>query len=428
MKNLFLILLALTALLVLPAVSAEIHFYKDNFEKLETIQAEIVFDALAKDIALENIKITDMQGNRQNVQINLLKITHSHYFLFFSLGNEGNYLLKAENLVYREDNILKQTSLGKNFQVVASQKNITVFPAVFRYEKGVPNFPVKITNNNQQAKTVKLYSNSTALQYPFSVTIPGRTEKEVMLRLDTEKEKSQKIYVYIDTYQIPIFIISAQEPGKLIFYLKSNEAETRISSLQRSIDANTPYIAELLLENTFNATMDFAVALSGELEKIARIETPVITSSFEKKTPLLLYINEQTTPQKDTYQGSIDFSSEAYKISLPVMFIITHSSQPEQPPEPQPEQYEEPKPEELTPEPTQYEDEESNEELQDYEPFNYSKEQEQEQKQTQKPKSGLLIAVIVLLFLLIAIFFVLRKPIKKQSFSEYIEKIKKRKK
>lgn len=385
-------------LLLIPLVSAQIQLSKVSYDISETIQTEIFFDNLVEDIKLENIQVTDLQGNKQSIQINLLKITDNHYYLFFEMNNQGSYILRIQNIKYKEHGILKQTSLMKNFEVSQQEKNISVFPAVFKYQIGVPTFSLKIRNNKAQAKTVKLQSNYTSLEFPQTVTIPGRTEQTTNIKLNPHQETNKKITINMENYTIPIFIVSQEQIKNIEFYLNNQ----KISQLKKEIKEKTTSQGTLEIKNNFDEPKEFSLKLTGNLNQILRISSEQLT--INQKEDLELYINEEQSPSEISYKGNLQVSTTDYIKRLPIeLTIIKEQEQPsetiesfcgddfcdfEETSETCPEDCEE----EIIEEPTE--------------------EPEEETTEKQQTKAGLVITIILIALLLIIILYVIRKPIK----------------
>lgn len=316
--------LIILLLFLIPLVSAQIQLSKTTYDISETIQTEIFFDNLAEDITLNNIEITDLQNNKQSMQLNLVKIKNNHYFLFFEGSNQGQYVLKIKDLKYTEYGILKQISLTKNFEITNIRKDISVFPAVFKYEKGVPSFSLRIKNNNQKAITVKLNSNSTALDFTSAITIPGRTEQATNIRLELNQQ--EKIFLNVENYTIPIFILSEQQ-------IAEPEPTEQIAEPEPTETQEPPY--EPPLEQP-------------ELEEITEQE-------FEACGDGICDLDEKLSCPEDCSELETD-------------------------------------------------------------------------EEVEESKSTLVISIILIAILILIVLFLVRKPIQKQKFSEYIEKVSKKRK
>lgn len=428
-KKIFIILL-----LLIPLTYAQINLEKDSFNQKETIISEIHFNNLQQDILPSDINIRSFPNNElQPTYLNLKKINKDTYYLYFQLDNPGKYIINIENIKYLENNILKQTTMNKNIEITQQIQNISISPGVFVYKQGVPAFKLKIKNNLDTANTIVLSSNSSALQFPYAVTIPGKNEKTITVKLDLNTEES-KIILNLNSYKIPIFLTSKEdekENEKIVFFLQTQGEELQIEKLSKQIKEKTTYQATIEIQNKFNISKTFNVSLTNNLKEIIQFFPASITIEPEKKSSIDLVINEDKSPKEFAYQGDLELKTEDYLTQLPISFAIE-------------KQVKEEPIESFCGDGICDEDENNIiciEDCQPQEPIEsfcgdnvcdtdeneiICSEDCSEQKQPipteEKSNSRIFISLIIIIILILIIFFVIRKPIQKQGFEDIIKK------
>ena len=102
-----------SVILFIPATIAqgEIEFFKEIYSKGETIAIRVIIEKnILQEIQNTQIHIRDQQNNIIFVPITLLTINKTHYLSFFHLPTKlepGQYSVTIEDLLYRENNLVK---------------------------------------------------------------------------------------------------------------------------------------------------------------------------------------------------------------------------------------------------------------------------------------------------------------------------------
>ncbi len=241
----------LVILLLFPIyVSAhEINFQQDYYKPGETLQVEILIPNSASEINSKNILISN---NTDEIKLGFIlkKITNEYYFLYFNLPEDiqdGCYILEVKNILYKENNVLKETQISNNFTINSkiSRDLFTIQPAILQFEKNTPYTQVLIQNKETKTITLQLNTSSELIQVlETQLILPANSQKTINVYANLEKTvKGTKEFLIIGHYKIPIWVLGgipiATIKGKILsFSVLEENNEVLLENLNAEINQN----------------------------------------------------------------------------------------------------------------------------------------------------------------------------------------------
>ncbi len=396
MKYFILFLLLITPF----AFAQDLILAKHEYLPKQTFQAEV----FAKDIKQYDISILNSLGYRTNIGANLIELTRDHYFIYFNIPElePGNYTLKVKEL-------------KKPFKIKPKiQEIISISPPAIKFTPEKSSLSkIAVSNNNIKSETIKISSSSFIITSSVnSLIIPPKSSKSFYITLK-KPSTNQLAVISIQDYNIPVWFITDDE---IIPFLEEEiaempevkqglefftESKTRLNFITKEIQESIPIVDSIYFKNTLNETLNnLKISLTGNLQDIVKLEFLEINNlvpNEEKK--LGITVNEERTLLEDSYSGSLLLTTDKSTFKLPINFIVVEK-------------------------PTQESVTESLTLEEITEPL-----EEPEEKITIEDKTrleGKWIYLLVLIIILIAFAYLsLRKPKqKKQTFRQYVKKIK----
>lgn len=321
-------LLYLSILLIFPTLvfAQEINFLQDSYLPSETLQAEILIPNLVSEIEAKDITITPKLG------FILKKLSDEYYFIYFNLPediSDGFYTLEIKNILYKENNYLKETSISNKFKINSSlQRDLyTIQPAILDFEEKTPY--LKIIIENKESKTITLPITTTNELIKTSIAqaiIPANSQKTI--NVYTEKlEKGTKEFVNIGHYKIPIWVLEGipiAKTGIFSFSIIEDDKEILLDELKAELNQNQIAYENLYIKNMLNKSIyNLSISLTSDLEPIIKLETIFLEElKPDKKLKEYLLINEDRNPKFETYSGKLLLKSKNYNIEFPIELNI----------------------------------------------------------------------------------------------------------
>ncbi len=323
------ILLFLSIFLLFPILvfAQEINFLQESYLPGETLQAEILLPNLVSEISAKDIIITPKLG------FIFKKLSDEYYFIYLNLPEDigdGEYNLEIKNILYKENNVLKETSISNKFKIDSSiQRDLfTIQPAILDFKETTPY--LKIIIENKESKTIILSINTTNELIKTSIkqaTIPSNSQKSI--NVYTEKlEKGTKEFLAIGHYQIPIWILEgipiATTKGVFSFYIIEGDKELLLDELKAELNQNQIAYENIFIKNLLNESVyNLSISLTGDLKQIIELETEFLEEfKPDKKLKEYLLINKDRSPKFTTYSGKILLKSENYNAEFPITLNI----------------------------------------------------------------------------------------------------------
>ena len=192
-----LILLLLIVIIIAPLISAvDIQLSKDNYNPLETLQAEITGNFLS--LSLDNILIYEENTPRsQPVISDLTKQGNTYHFYAVLPNQQGNYSLKIEDARYTESGQTKTDTITKEFKIKTTNQSVLQINPGFVLTSEDFSIKVKAINLNQEIKTT---FNGISQNLSLIEDVQKNIEFSV-------SDLVGKYDLKINTYTIPVFII-----------------------------------------------------------------------------------------------------------------------------------------------------------------------------------------------------------------------------
>lgn len=325
----------LIILLLFPiCVSAhKINFLQDSYKPGETLQAEILIPNSASEINFKNIIIFNLTDEIKLGFI-LEKITNEYYFLYFNLPDDiqdDSYTLEVKDILYKENNILKEAQISNNFTVNSqiSRDLFTIQPAILQFEKNTPYKQILIQNKEQKSITLQINSSDKIIQTLESqLIIPANSQKTINIYL-TKITKGAKEYVYIGNYKIPVWILGgisvASIQGKTFsFAILEENNEVLLERLDAELSENQISYENIIIQNLLNESVyNLSISLTGNLNEIIELNT-TFADEIKPNDKIIEYIliNKERAPKSESYLGNLVLSSEKYNIEFPIELNI----------------------------------------------------------------------------------------------------------
>ncbi len=385
------------------AQTQDMVLYKDSYYPKESFQAEIFYS----NIKATDISVLNSLGYQTTIGISLIKITNNHYFVYFDVPqlDPGIYTLKVKEL-------------QKQFEIKPKQNNVLlIFPGGIKFTPADSPFSkVTVTNQNTIAETVSISSPSSLVKPSLnSLIIPAKSSKFFYITIDKSQQNNFLAALSINDYKLPVWFVIKEETESLNvmeeqkeqreeglqFYIRSNGQDIYLNYITKEIESSTQITGSVYFKNVLNESLkNIRISLAGNLQEIVSLEFTdigILNSNEEKELGII--INENRLPLSGSYSGNLVISTDKYVFKLPMNFIVVESAE---------------EPESLTLEET-VKTEESTELV--------NKTEVQEEKPKMQFK-WLYLLVLIILFIVIA-FVLSKKPkLKKQSFKEFISKLK----
>lgn len=434
----------------------EINLLKPIYSPGETLQADIDLQtmALTKDITPSNVAFLNASQQNMAVGVILTKISENHYFIYFDLPTQlkdGIYYLNIKDINYRENEVLKQTTISEQFNIIKTEPIISISPAMIKteLEKARTSFKIQLKNQGDETADFTITAlKSFASPSPSFISIPTGTTKEFDIYLYSfeirEEDSTNIVLANTNNYTIPIWVskkvdqpeenitnetinetilpvesepITEEPANSITFFVEKDNKAVILTNLTREIPDASIIKGALKFKNNLNRTIyNLNFRLTGNLPNIVKTNISFLGSiaPYETKEQYL-WINEEKNPLLNSYSGDLTLTAEGIpQINFPIQFSINRTSEPEEPISLEESIMEEAEEEEI---PT--------EEIY----LNLSKKSKSYMEEEEEPARTNIPIYIVLAIILLAILLLLKRkkqPVK-QTFNEYISDIEKKK-
>lgn len=322
------ILLILSIFLIFPTLvlAQEINFLQDSYLPGETLQAEIMIPNLVSEITAKDIIITPKTG------FFFKKLSNEYYFIYFNLPQDikdGEYNIEIKDILYKEDNLLKETSISNKFKINSSiQRNLfTIQPAILEFESNTPYSKLIVENKESETMTLSISSTSELIKTPSKqIILPSNSQKSINIYTEN-LEEGTKEFLNVGHYKIPIWVLGGipiVTKGTFSFSIFEDNKEVLLEELKAELNQNQIAYENIFIKNLLNESIyNLSISLTGNLKSIIKLETDFIEEfKPNQKLKEYLLINEERDPKFQTYSGSIFLKNEYYNIEFPILLNI----------------------------------------------------------------------------------------------------------
>lgn len=208
MKKSVSLLFILSSLLIINLASAvEIKLTKENYQPLETLQAEITGNFIDS-LTIENIFLYKENIPRSTPIISDLTKFQDIYYLYIALPNqEANFSIKIENTKYTEEGVEKTEDIIKEFKIQrTNQSALQINPGFVKTIEDSEDFSIKIKSlNNNQDVSAELEATQETQNFSLNEDV------EKTISFSITNMESGKTNLKINDYNVPVFIIEKIE-------------------------------------------------------------------------------------------------------------------------------------------------------------------------------------------------------------------------
>ncbi|MFH0808508.1 MAG: hypothetical protein V1888_02730 [archaeon] len=251
-KIIFLLVLFFISSYLLPITSAipTLQFQHEQTQPGETILATILTtEEFVKQI--EPSDITFYEGRKQITLDSNIIFYQGQYYLYIYTTREGNFSVKIENILYKEDNILKSTTISKEFNVskniLTDEETNETFTQILSIKPGF----IFTT----QTPSIKLINSGTAtlnLTYNEKEISLTPSQSQSITFIPTEVFTTLSISTYKE-FQVPIIYLTTNQTNQTTNQTnQTNQTNETIDILISEADLRQN--PELLLVETFTDT------------------------------------------------------------------------------------------------------------------------------------------------------------------------------
>ncbi len=342
-------LLIFSIFLIFPIIvsAQEINFLQHSYKPGETLQAEIFVPNLVSEITPKDITIKDYSNKKIKLGFFLKRISNNYYFIYFDLPlkiKDGNYTLEIKNIVYKKNNLLKETTLSKEFKINSSiQRNLfAIEPAILKFEPKTSY--LKLIIKNKEAITLTLSIDSTTKLIQTSKTqliIPANSQESINIYADIKKfKKGAKEYLNIAHYKIPIWILEGIPitTNKILsFSIIEDNKEIILDELNAELNQNQVAYENIFIKNLLNKQIhNLQISLTGNLNEIVDLNLTLIPKIKPNETITeYILINKEKSPKSDLYSGNLLIKNKEYNIEFPITLRLTKEIKKEEIKEPE---------------------------------------------------------------------------------------------
>ncbi len=395
---------------------------KEVYSAGETVQVKITTAPLEKPLKADQISLYD-GVTKIPIAPFFMRHSDSVYFLYFDLPSTINQsaVLKVERALYKNsNNILEETTAQKIIPIDNEKSSVLAFiPGFVVLEKNQEGIQLQVENKKGSSFLNITSSPSITHVYAGVQTIVLETKRIFRFAVDqTNLEADAHIILEHDDgiYAIPVMQrqeITQQQPqpsqtlATLVFI--ATKAEVR-----QTISPDIVLAGALSLKNQGNESLNnISVALVGNIKAITSVDTTFIPSlEPQQSLDIALTINQNRDAVPSLYEGVLQASAGSESASFPISIVVQEETS----------------------------GQESNEtavnldlkqngmpstEEENLLNINLTKKEVSQQAKKEYPV-GLIIITLFILGVAITLYMLKKKkPVKEETFDEYIKKIRK---
>lgn len=298
----------------------DINLLRENYSNLETIQLEVTLEDPLKNLSANDIKIDNLK-----VAPLIFSLEENKYFVYFNLPNlqNGTHNISVSSR-FLINNALTDVISEKEFNIVESNSSLSIKPGILFIDKNsLQGHYIIILKNNNQPLDVFVDLDSDFL-YPVRTNIfLGSNEEKNLFIIPKEGliKDSKIILSYENVYEIPVIILDYQMTNDSS--IDSNEIEKKVSfvvsqpSLTRVLNADQSISGPIEFKNNLNRDINVRFYLTGDLDKIIKINVTQMKLKPNEASSQYLFINEDKNA-KGVYLGELVLEAEGQKEEFPI--------------------------------------------------------------------------------------------------------------
>lgn len=322
------IILSLILLCNLALAAPELQTENQNPQPGETYLATISGD-IQSSIEKEDIKF--LEGRREIfVQKDITKYDDT-YYLYLYLTKEGNFTLQINQILYKQDGQLKETSISKELKVKkkiyteeisqteeqnATNKSYTKILSIkpgFFFSTETPE--ITLTNKGNETINATLSSNEISLNPDESKKISFQPNQSLtilnissyknfpvpIIYIGEEQNTTPEEYLKTDKEKISVSLAAKDEKTETIelFNFAEENISLEIETTMENIEINSP--KEISAKSTANITITFSPNEQGYSEDNLTItyELQETEETYTLKIPLSVYTFPENTTEEE---------------------------------------------------------------------------------------------------------------------------------
>lgn len=394
---------------------------KEVYSAGETVQVKITTVPLEKPLKADQVSL--YEGiTKIPIAPFFMRYSDSVYFLYFDLPSTitQSAVLKVERALYKNNNsILEETTAQKIITIDNEKASILAFiPGFVVLEKNQEGIQLQVENKKGSSFLNITSSPSITHVYTGVQTIALDTKRIFRFAVDqTSLEADAYIILEHDDgiYSIPVMKrqeITQQQPqpsqtlATLVFI--ATKAEVR-----QTISPDIVLAGTLSLKNQGNESLNnISVALIGNIKAITSVDTTFIPSlEPQQSVDITLTINQNRDAIPSVYEGVLQASTGSESASFPISIVVQE--------EPSGEENNETAVNLDLKQNVMPSTEEEN-------PLNINLSKPVPQQAKKEYPVGLMIITLFILGVVITLYMLKKKkPVKEETFDEYIKKIRK---
>ena len=241
-------------LITLATATPQLNLNKETFQPGETLLGEIITSGLF-DEKISTTQIQFFEGKKQvPIEYDITFYNNKHY-IYTYLTREGNFTIKINNILYKENNQLKEKSIIKNISVnqqfVDDNKTQTAILSIkpgFIFTTKTPKLAIENKGNT-----------NLEISYLESQITLSPTQTKIITNLSNQTFSKLKITSY-EEFEIPIIYISLEQKNqttspKIISYLKTNPPYIHVNTVPNSQSNQQIELINLGTTNITNITI-----------------------------------------------------------------------------------------------------------------------------------------------------------------------------
>lgn len=410
--------------MLVPLVYAEqeivdIEFIKEQYSPGETVQMRLITEPLEKPLKPEQLALY-VNGIKKPIAPFFTRYTENTYLLYFDLPLliDGPTYFKVEKILYRGSAGLQEYIVEKEISINnESNLILSVIPAFVVLEKNQEEFQIQV--ENKQASIMVNISATQGIDHVYNTPQTLNQNGRRIFKFSVDRSIIQSnavVTLEYDTtmYTVPIMqrqaIIEQPSPQtteqpKLLFLAAKPE-------VRQTIKPTVILAGTLSLMNQGNSTLEnISLAFIGNIKAIASIDTTTIPSlQPQQSLDITLTINQNRDAVPSLYEGILQATTATTTASFPITVKVE---------------------EETALEPSNQtinlELEKEQQQSLDENPLKINLTKKGVSQQTTKEYPiGLIIVTFFILGVAITLYVLKRKkPVKEETFDEYIKKIRK---
>ena len=305
-------------LLLINVVNAEdpalFSILRNSYNAQETLQAELRLSVnLVNKVTESNFFLSDENNNVIPIALFLEDISKSYYFAYFNIPNlqPGAYNFEAKDIRYIDnaDGLLKQYSIKKTFVILnqtSDTSSISISPGII-----LSNGKLELKNNLN----------------PINITInapPNANLSKVLFLMDKvlldvkllESNYNIEILYGNKKYIIPVLtnqkpqenVLILTPPKNSVIFLNSSLGKTfpKVINLNKNQSLRNPLYAK----NVWNLPIyNLTIKITGDLKDILNLEENKVSSLDPNETTMYFVLINTSKYKKETYTGDLTIYS-----------------------------------------------------------------------------------------------------------------------